>query len=113
MLKQIQLRIKPEVAYQDLPLKIEVSTLLDIDVNRIKQIDITKRSIDARQRQIMVNLTINVHIDEIHPEAEISSPVLYTPLPENAPKAIVVGAGPAGLFAALKLIECGVCPILL
>ncbi len=113
MLKQIQLRIKPEVAYQDLPLKIEVSTLLDIDVNRIKQIDITKRSIDARQRQIMVNLTINVHIDEIHPEAEISSPVLYTPLPENAPKAIVVGAGPAGLFAALKLIECGVCPIVL
>lgn len=113
MLKQLQLRIKPEVAYQDLPLKIEVSTILNIDVNRIKRIDITKRSIDARQRQVMVNLTVNVHIDEIHSEAEIASPIIYKPLPGSAPSAIVVGAGPAGLFAALKLIECGVRPIVL
>lgn len=113
MLKQLQLRIKPEVAYQDLPLTIEVSTLLNIDVNRIKRIDITKRSLDARQRQVMVNLTVNVHIDEIYAEAEIASPITYNPQPDNAPSAIVVGAGPAGLFAALKLIECGVRPIVL
>ena len=105
--------MKPETAYRELPLKIEVSTILDIDVNRIKRVDIIRRSIDARQRQVMVNLSVNVHIDQIHADAEIASPVQYSEVSENAPCAIVVGAGPAGLFAALRLIESGVRPIVL
>lgn len=113
MTKTLQLRLKPEQAYDELRLKIEVSTALDVDVNRIKRVDITRRSIDARQRQIMANLTVNVHLDEIDAQATLHQPVEYKPLPAGAPQAVVVGAGPAGLFAALRLIELGVKPIVL
>ena len=113
MLKQLQLRLKPEVAGDSLRLQIEVSTMLNLDVNRIKQIDVNRRSIDARQRQVMVNVALTVHIDEICPEASQATPVDFKPVPDNAPCAIVVGAGPAGLFAALQLIEEGVRPIVL
>lgn len=111
MLKQLQLRVSPETASDSLRLSIEVSTLLDIDVNRIRRVDIVRRSIDARQRKVMVNLSVNVHIDSIEEEADIASPIEYKPVPVDAPAAIVVGAGPAGLFAALRLIEEGVRPI--
>lgn len=113
MVEQLQLRVKPEIAYQDLRLAIEVSTMLDIDVNRIKKVDIKKRSIDARQRQVMVNLTVDAHIDSIDERVDASSTVEYSTLPEDAPTAIVAGAGPAGLFAALRLIELGIRPIVL
>lgn len=113
MLQQLQLRVRPETAGDSLRLQIEVSTMLDVDVNRIKRVDIIRRSIDARQRQVIVNLTVNVHIDEIDDSAAIASPVEYKPLPSDAPHAIVVGAGPAGLFAALQLIELGIKPIVL
>lgn len=113
MTLQTQLRVKPEIAYQDLRLAIELSTKLDIDVNRIKRVDILKRSIDARQRQIMVNLTVRLHLDSIDPECAIFSPIDYRPISEPAKTAVVVGAGPAGLFAALRLIELGIKPIVL
>lgn len=113
MLQQLQLRVKPEIAGDPLRLQIEVSTMADIDVNRIKRIDIARRSIDARQRQVMVNLAVNAHIDEIDETASLASPVEYAPVPDGAPQAVVVGAGPAGLFAALRLIEEGVRPIVL
>lgn len=111
MLKQLQLRVSPETASDSLRLSIEVSTLLDIDVNRIRRVDIVRRSIDARQRKVMVNLSVNVHIDSTEDDADIASPIEYKLLPVDAPAAIVVGAGPAGLFAALRLIEEGVRPI--
>ncbi len=113
MVETAQLRLKPEVAGDDLRLKIAVSTALDVDVNRIKQIDIAKRSIDARQRQIMINLTVNVHLDEIDSSCDIAKPEIFRALPQEAPQAIVVGAGPAGLFAALRLIQLGIKPIVL
>lgn len=113
MLKDLQLRLRPEVAADPLRLSIEVSTMLDIDVNRIKRIDIAKRSIDARQRQIIVNATLRAHIDEIDESASKPARIDYRPLAADAPQAIVVGAGPAGLFASLQLIELGVKPILL
>lgn len=113
MIEQIQLRVKPETAYDNLRLAIEISTMLDIDVNRIKKVDIRRRSIDARQRQVMVNLSVNVHVDEIDESAGSPMMVEYNILPEDAPEAIVAGAGPAGLFAALRLIELGIRPIVL
>ncbi|MDE6693474.1 MAG: FAD-binding protein, partial [Muribaculaceae bacterium] len=113
MIEQLQLRVKPEIAYQDLRLAIEVSTMLDIDVNRIKKVEIRKRSIDARQKQVMVNLSVDVHIDEIDNSVGQATTVEYSRLPDAAREAIVVGAGPAGLFAALRLIELGVRPIVL
>lgn len=111
MLKTLQLRLKPEVAYDDLRLRIEISTLLDIDVNRIRRVDVTRRSIDARQRQVMVNLSVAVHIDTIDDTVSIAHPVEYAPVPADAQQAVVVGAGPAGLFAALRLIQSGIRPI--
>jgi len=113
MTETIQMRVTPEVAYDNLRLKIEASTQLNADVNRIVKTDIIKRSIDARQRRVMVNLTVVVHLDSIDPDKDIACPVRYRRLPDNARQAIVVGAGPAGLFAALRLIEEGVRPILL
>ncbi len=113
MKQQLQLRVKPEIAYQELRLAIEISTKLDIDVNRIKKVDIKKRSIDARQRQVMVNLTVDVHIDTIDETGGKPLMVDYKLLPEDAPSAIVAGAGPAGLFAAMRLIELGIRPIVL
>ncbi len=113
MVQSLNLRLSPDVAYNPLRLKVEVSTVLSIDVNRIVKVDIVKRSIDARQRKVMVNLSISVHIDRLEPDADIAHPVVYAKVADNAPQAIVVGAGPAGLFAALKLIELGVRPIVL
>ncbi len=114
MQERLDLRVDPRTAAEDLVLRMAVSTQLGIDVNRIKHIRITRRSIDARQRRVMVNLTVDVWIDE-EPDStgpEIHSPV-YATLPSGAPEAVVVGAGPAGLFAALRLIELGIRPIVL
>lgn len=110
----VQVRVEPETAYTHLRLLADISTRMGVDINRIKELRIVKRSIDARQRRVMVNLTVDVFIDRgPSPEDSFLSPVEYRELPADAPAAIVVGAGPAGLFAALRLIEEGVRPILL
>lgn len=110
----LDMRVSPEAAFGDGSLlRKETARLLGLEEERIKRVDITRRSIDARQRNVVVNLSVTVHIDSIHPEADIARPVTYTAVPEDAPAAIVVGAGPAGLFAALGLIEHGVRPIVL
>ena len=68
-----------------------------------------KRSIDARQRTVMVNLKVRVYIDEFPQDDEFPR-IEYGDV-SGKPRAIVVGAGPAGLFAALRLIELGICPV--
>ncbi|MDE7334859.1 MAG: FAD-dependent monooxygenase, partial [Muribaculaceae bacterium] len=114
MRTQLQLRLSPEVAFEPMRLRAEVSTQLNCDANRITGITPRKRSIDARQRRVMVNLDLIVTVDEppVDP-MEFAQVPDYKVLPADAPAAIVVGAGPAGLFAALRLIEEGVRPILL
>ena len=110
----LQVRVEPEIAYTPLRLMARMSTDMGVDINRIKEVRIVKRSIDARQRRVMVNLTVDVFLDAAPlPEESLAKPVVYKPLAEDAPSAIVVGAGPAGLFAALRLIEEGVRPLLL
>lgn len=113
MIEKLQLRVSPQTAANKLQLAVEASSQLNVDVNRIKRIEVLKRSIDARQRRVMVNLGIAVHIDEVEPGNLLEQPVDYKPVPNHARQAIVVGAGPAGLFAALTLIEKGVRPIVL
>lgn len=114
MRETLQLRLTPEVAYEPLRLLAHVSTVLNVDANRITSVTPLKRSIDARQRRVMVNLEVLVTIDEppVDPTERLCVPD-YHVLPDDTPQAIVVGAGPAGLFAALRLIELGVRPVLL
>lgn len=91
----------------------ETARALSVDPARVSATRIIRRSIDARQRRVKVNLSVKAWIDEEPETTSLITPVGYSKLPEGAPCAIVVGAGPAGLFAALRLIECGVRPILL
>lgn len=112
MITELQLRVEPRVAASDLQLQTIASTQLDIDVNRIKGLRVIKHSIDARQRKIMINLMLKVYIDEAASSDALYTPIVYPDVADR-PHAIIVGAGPAGLFAALRLIELGIKPILL
>ncbi len=112
MIEEVNLRVDPATATNSLRLTAEASTRLGIDANRIHDLKITRRSIDARQRRVMVQLTLKVFVDEDAPPLTYT-PVDYRPVAPDAPSAIIVGAGPAGLFAALGLIEEGVRPIVL
>lgn len=109
MIHEYQLRILPEQAASEQSLKQYIGREKGLDVRTINAIRILKRSIDARQRTIYVNLTIRVFVNETPSEKEF----VRTDYPnvEGRPAVIVVGAGPGGLFAALKLIELGLRPI--
>lgn len=112
MIKELQLRVTPDVAYEPDRLKKYIENQLGNNCRNITGYRIIKRSIDARQRQIFVNLNIKVFIDQsaiLKPEYELPT---YQNVAE-APQVIVVGAGPAGLFAALRLIELGLKPIVI
>lgn len=113
MTQDLELRLDPSVAYTPMRLTAHVSTQLGIDANRVHDVKILRRSIDARQRRVMVNLSVRAYIDEDAPAHPLFTPVDYKPLAGDAPQCIVVGAGPAGLFAALRLIELGVRPVIL
>jgi hypothetical protein len=101
----------PEVAAQEDRLKAYLADEQGIDVRTIYGVRILKRSIDARQRQIYVNLKVRVYVNEQPHDDEF----VRTEYPnvEGRPQVIVVGAGPGGLFAALRLIELGLRPIVL
>lgn len=109
MIHEYQLRILPEQAASEQSLKQYIGREKGLDVRTINAIRVLKRSIDARQRTIYVNLTIRVFVNETPSEEEF----VRTDYPnvEGRPAVIVVGAGPGGLFAALKLIELGLRPI--
>ncbi|WP_456103078.1 NAD(P)/FAD-dependent oxidoreductase [Phocaeicola plebeius] len=109
MIHEYQLRILPEQAASEQSLKQYISREKGLDVRTINAIRILKRSIDARQRTIYINLTIRVFVNETPSEDEFER--TDYPNIEGRPAVIVVGAGPGGLFAALKLIELGLRPI--
>lgn len=111
MIEKLQLRTDPPTAASILKLAAIASTKLSIDANRITAVVIRRRSIDARQRKVAVELTLDVHIDSKPDNLSQCTPEKFGRLPEDAPQAVVVGAGPAGLFAALRLIQLGVRPI--
>ena len=111
MTNEYQIRVVPEVAAQEDRLKTYLADEQGIDVRTIYGVRILKRSIDARQRQIYVNLKVRVYVNEQPHDDEF----VRTEYPnvEGKPQVIVVGAGPGGLFAALRLIELGLRPIVL
>lgn len=111
MQKELQLRVTPEVAAQDKLLKAAVADELGIKSASIDGLRILSRSIDARQRRVMMQLRLCVYVGEPMPDAEFQ-PISYGDVSEK-PQVIVVGAGPAGLFSALRLVELGLRPLVL
>ena len=111
MIKEYQIRVTPEVAAQEDRLKAYLADEDGLDVRTINGVRILKRSIDARQRQIFVNLKVRTYVNEM-PTDDVYQHTEY-PNVEGKPQVIVVGAGPGGLFAALRLIELGYRPIVL
>ena len=111
MTNEYQIRVVPEVAAQEDRLKAWLTDEYGFDVRTICGVRILKRSIDARQRQIYVNLKVRVYVNE-QPHDDAYQRTEY-PNVEGRPQVIVVGAGPGGLFAALRLIELGLRPIVL
>ena len=111
MTNEYQIRVVPEVAAQEDRLKAYLAEEYGFDVRTIYGVRILKRSIDARQRLIYVNLKVRAYINE-QPHDDEYQRTDY-PNVEGHPQVIVVGAGPGGLFAALRLIELGLRPIVL
>lgn len=111
MTNEYQIRVLPEMAARQDRLKQWLADEYGLRKNEIMGVRILKRSIDARQRTIYVNLKVRVYVNEL-PTDDVYVHTDYTDVSDR-PQAIVVGAGPGGLFAALRLIELGIRPIVL
>ena len=111
MIQEYQIRVQPQVAANEQALRSWLADEYGFDVRTITAVRILRRSIDARQRTIFVNLKVRVFINEQPQDDEYQ----HTDYPDvsGCPQVIVVGAGPGGLFAALHLIELGLRPIVL
>lgn len=109
MIKEYQLRVTPEIAADEYRLKEYLVQEKGLSAREITATRILKRSIDARQRTIYVNLTIRVYQNEL-PQKEEYESTIYNNVADK-PQVVVVGAGPGGLFAALRLIELGLRPV--
>lgn len=112
MTKEFQLRVDPRTAADNERVAAFVARQGNFDRGRIKLLQILKRSIDARQRRVMANLTVRCFIDELPDNINRYEPYRYVDV-SNAQTVVVVGAGPGGLFAALRLIELGLRPVVL
>ncbi|MDQ6472116.1 FAD-dependent oxidoreductase [Flavobacterium sp. LHD-80] len=112
MPRELLLQVTPETAANEVLLKDYLSKQIKVSPNEIQHITILKRSIDARQKAIKINLKVIIYLKgEAFQETKIELP-LYKDV-SNSQEVIVVGAGPAGLFAALQLIELGLKPIVI
>ena len=111
MITEYQLRVSPEVASSEQNIIAFVSKEKGLDKSSINQVRVLKRSIDARQRNIYVNLKVRVYVDEM-PQSDEYQHTEY-PYVGDRPEVVVVGEGPGGLFASLKLIELGLRPIII
>ena len=111
MIEEYQIRILPEQAASEEGIKRYLAKEKGVDVRTLNQVRVLKRSIDARQRTIFVNLKVRAYINEFPQDDQY----VHTEYPDvsSKPCVIVVGEGPGGLFASLKLIELGYRPVVL
>lgn len=111
MIQEYQIRILPEQAASEEGIKRYLAKEKGLDVRTLNQVMVLKRSIDARQRTIFVNLKVRAYINEFPQDDQY----VHTEYPDvsSRPRVIVVGEGPGGLFASLRLIELGYRPIVL
>ena len=111
MQKEIQCRLSPEAAADKAALRKYAARTSGIPEDEIKHLEIVRRSIDARQREVKFNLTVRIYTAEDHPEYEHLMPDY--PDVSKAEEILIIGAGPAGLFAALRCMELGKKPVIL
>jgi len=110
MPQELLLQVTPETAANELLLKEHLGKFLKISPKVIQHVVVLKRSIDARQKAIKINLKVAVYVHG-EPFQEVKLEIPDYPNVANEQEVLVVGAGPAGLFAALQLIELGLKPI--
>lgn len=110
MIQEYQIRVLPQIVASESGIKEFLETDKGLDARSINHVKVLKRSIDARQRTIYVNLKVRVYINE-EPEDEDFIRTEYRNV-DGCPQVVIVGAGPGGLFAALRLIELGVKPVI-
>lgn len=111
MIQEYQIRILPEQAANEEGIKRYLANEKGLDVRTLNKVRVLKRSIDARQRTIFVNLKVRAYINEMPQDDQY----VHTEYPDvsSRPRVIVVGEGPGGLFASLRLIELGYRPVVL
>lgn len=111
MIQEFQIRVLPVVASSEQNIISYIADEKGIDARTVNAVRVLKRSIDARQRTIFINLTLRVYINEIPQDAEY----VHTEYGDvsQKPQVVVVGEGPGGLFASLRLIELGLRPVVL
>jgi uncharacterized FAD-dependent dehydrogenase len=112
MQKIISLKLTPQEAADDTLILQRIAHSTGGQVTGITGYHLLKRSIDARSRSIWINLTVNAFIQEPFHKRAIQ-PFSFKDVRKAAKKVVIIGAGPAGLFAALQLIEKGIKPIIL
>ena len=110
MIKEIELVLLPEHLADETFIRASACKSLNISPERVRNVQILKRSIDARSRKVVFRLRVNVFIDEV-PEPEIITDT-YQNVSDKKP-VLIIGAGPAGLFAALRCIEVGLKPVII
>ena len=111
MIQEYQIRILPEQAANEEGIKRYLAKEKGLDVRTLNKVRVLKRSIDARQRTIFVNLKVRAYINEMPQDDQY----VHTEYPDvsSRPRVIVVGEGPGGLFASLRLMELGYRPVVL
>tara|TARA_A100001035_G_scaffold60093_1_gene45074 strand:+ start:338 stop:1876 length:1539 start_codon:yes stop_codon:yes gene_type:complete len=109
MIKKVEIKISPKLVLSKGEIKNKISNTFNIKKSRINHIEIIKKSIDARSKNIKYNLIIDIYIDEKFIE---KTKIIRYKNVHNSKEVFIIGAGPAGLFAALKLIERGIKPII-
>lgn len=111
MIKEIELSILPSHIHSREKILAQIAEYIQMDQSEIRDYRILKRSIDARSKQVVYKLKLDIFIDEEAPAPEVLH--LEYPDIQNSPRVLVVGAGPAGMFAALRLIELGFKPVII
>ncbi|WP_299822018.1 FAD-dependent protein [uncultured Pontibacter sp.] len=109
--KELDLVLAPEVAFDAAQLEHEIFKSASLNPKDVTYVHRVKRSIDARGRQVLVRVRADLYLD--NPPAGVTSPIYTYPDVSHAKQVVIVGAGPAGLFAALRCIELGLKPIVL
>ena len=109
--KQIQINLTPSAAADEKSIRKIAASLAGIDMEAVTALRVIKRSVDARKKNIRVNLTVEVFSGE---DSSVPAINHFQPIDVSSKQeVIIVGAGPAGLFAALRLIELGLRPVIL